>query len=159
MFCTFQSKTANFPKRSVSLSLSPVWSKILKRTQNRIYIWQQKKDSLQQQPETGYDLEFADELSCTSTSNFSWPPPAGDEQRYTPTASPLYIPPPGTQHVQVTKYCDHLCFHLLALSSEFLRTFWRKKTQDKSVKVFRYFVSIFFRKIEPSYFEFTVRLI
>lgn len=96
-----------------------------------------KKDSLQQQPETGYDLEFADELSCPSTSNFSWPPPAGDEQRYTPTASPLYIPPPGTQHVQVTKYCDHLCFHLLALSSEKnCEHFGEKKLKTSLLKFF-----------------------
>lgn len=62
---------------------------------------QPQQQQQQQKPETNYDLEFADELSCPSTTNFSWPPPPGDDQRNTPTASPLYIPPPGTQHVQV----------------------------------------------------------
>lgn len=61
-----------------------------------------EETSLQQQSETGYDLDFADEIPCPSTSLFSWPPPPDDDQRYTPTASPLYIPPPGTQRVQVT---------------------------------------------------------
>ncbi|XP_055322474.1 PDZ and LIM domain protein Zasp isoform X2 [Sitodiplosis mosellana] len=59
-----------------------------------------EETTLQQQSETGYDLDFADELPCPSTSLFSWPPPPEDDQRYTPTASPLYIPPPGTQRVQ-----------------------------------------------------------
>lgn len=61
----------------------------------------QKKDSLHQQPETSFDLEFAEELSCPPTSTFSWPPPPEDDHNH-PTAAPLYIPPPGTQHVQVT---------------------------------------------------------
>lgn len=49
----------------------------------------------------GYNFEYADELACPSTAILSWPPPLEDDQRCTPTASPLYIPPPGTQHVQV----------------------------------------------------------
>lgn len=64
---------------------------------------QQQEQEQQQQSQAGYDVEFADELSCPSTTHFSWPPPPEDDQRYTPTASPLYIPPPGTQHIQVTK--------------------------------------------------------
>lgn len=68
---------------------------------------QPEPQPLQQQPDTGYDVEFADELSCPTTTHFSWPPPPEDEQRYTPTASPLYIPPPGTQHAQVIKFIEY----------------------------------------------------
>lgn len=40
-------------------------------------------------------------MPCPPTTHFSWPPPPSDsDQRMTPTASPLYIPPPGTQRVQ-----------------------------------------------------------
>lgn len=41
-FVHFNQKPQIFPN-DLCLPLSPVWSKILKRTQNRIYIWQQKK--------------------------------------------------------------------------------------------------------------------
>lgn len=60
-----------------------------------------KEDSLLQPLETSDDIDFADDLSCPPTSTFSWPPPPEDDQSH-PTASPLYIPPPGTQRVQVT---------------------------------------------------------
>lgn len=38
-------------------------------------------------------------MSRPSTSSFSWPPPP-EEDHTAPTASPLYIPPPGTQHIK-----------------------------------------------------------
>lgn len=85
-----------------------------------------KEDSLLQQSETGYDLEFADDISCPSTSIFSWPPPPEDEQRHTPTASPLYIPPPGTQRVQVTHYSNK--------TTAFL--FFRERKKKKKPKPF-----------------------
>lgn len=62
----------------------------------------EEPSALHQSDTGGYDHEFADELACSSTAIFSWPPPLENDQRCTPTASPLYIPPPGTQHVQVT---------------------------------------------------------
>lgn len=43
---------------------------------------------------------MAETVQLVSTSPFaSWPPKSNDENRYTPTASPLYIPPPETQHI------------------------------------------------------------
>lgn len=53
-----------------------------------------------QSPFEQYEDDITEEMSRPSTANFNWPPP----QEYThdaPTASPLYIPPPGTQHVKV----------------------------------------------------------
>lgn len=47
------------------------------------------------------DENYADDTSRPPTSIFSWPPPPLEEDsRNTPTAAPLYIPPPGTQHVK-----------------------------------------------------------
>lgn len=43
------------------------------------------------------DLEII-EANRPQPGHFMWPPPV-DENRCTPTATPLYIPPPGTQHV------------------------------------------------------------
>lgn len=45
-----------------------------------------------------------DDISRPPTSIFSWPPPPEDDSRNTPTAAPLYIPPPGTQHVKPKVY-------------------------------------------------------
>lgn len=47
-----------------------------------------------------YEDDYASEFSRPSTSLFSWPPPPEDHHE-APTASPLYIPPPETQHVKV----------------------------------------------------------
>lgn len=50
------------------------------------------------------DENYADDTSRPPTSIFSWPPPPEDDSRNTPTAAPLYIPPPGTQHVKPKVY-------------------------------------------------------
>lgn len=58
-------------------------------------------DTSCQQFEQNYDDELADDVSRPPTSNFSWPPPPEENgSRNTPTASPLYLPPPGTQHIK-----------------------------------------------------------
>lgn len=46
------------------------------------------------------DENYVDDISRPPTSIFSWPPPPEDDSRNTPTAAPLYIPPPGTQHIK-----------------------------------------------------------
>lgn len=46
------------------------------------------------------DENYVDDISRPPTSIFSWPPPPEDDSRHTPTAAPLYIPPPGTQHIK-----------------------------------------------------------
>lgn len=51
-------------------------------------------------PEDYFEPLMAETAQLVSTSPFaSWPPKTNDENRYTPTASPLYIPPPETQHI------------------------------------------------------------
>lgn len=50
------------------------------------------------------DDNFVDDISRPPTSIFSWPPPPEDDSRNTPTAAPLYIPPPGTQHIKPKVY-------------------------------------------------------
>lgn len=62
---------------------------------------QQQQQQQEKQSETSYEYDFTEVAPCPPTSTFSWPPPPEDDQNYAPTASPLYIPPPGTQHVQV----------------------------------------------------------
>lgn len=49
-------------------------------------------------PSESYEDEYTSEFSRPSTSLFSWPPPPEDDHD-APTASPLYRPPPETQHV------------------------------------------------------------
>lgn len=86
-------------------SICLVWSSLPshdKKTTLKICVCAtEEASSLHQSDAGGYNYDYADELACPSTSILSWPPPHEDDQRYTPTASPLYIPPPGTQHVQV----------------------------------------------------------
>lgn len=45
-------------------------------------------------------------MSCPSASIFSWPPLSENERLYAATASPIYIPPPGTQRIQSKTYTD-----------------------------------------------------
>lgn len=45
-----------------------------------------------------FDDDYASELSRPPTSIYSWPPAPGEDAFDTATASPLYVPPPETQH-------------------------------------------------------------
>lgn len=95
----------------------------------------EEPSSLHQSDTGGYDYELADELACPSTAIFNWPPPPEDDQRCTPTASPLYIPPPGTQHVQVTK-TEHSTAHIfIAISPSTKKK--KKQTSRKMEKTFQ----------------------
>lgn len=54
--------------------------------------------------ESNCDIEYADELSCPSTSCFSWPPLSDNNGYNAATASPIYIPPPETQRIQTKPF-------------------------------------------------------
>ncbi|XP_075169893.1 Z band alternatively spliced PDZ-motif protein 52 isoform X7 [Haematobia irritans] len=54
-----------------------------------------------QYAETYFEEDYeVEEANRQMRSNFCWPPQQDDSHR-TPTAAPLYIPPPETQHVEV----------------------------------------------------------
>lgn len=61
------------------------------------------KDYTDSHPECYYDDKFADEMSSifnqTQNTNFVWPPYQADDDNV-PTAAPLYIAPPETQHIK-----------------------------------------------------------
>lgn len=83
------------------LKLKPKLKPIKKTKPTKLQNSDETQDSFQQQTQSNYDVDYAVEVPCATSTNFSWPPlPSEDDRRVAPTASPIYIPPPGTQHIQ-----------------------------------------------------------
>lgn len=74
---------------------------------NPIHKEPQTESAQQPQPDQTYDDSFVAELSSIlnrppppPVRNFNWPPRGEDDGHVVPTAAPLYIPPPETQHIK-----------------------------------------------------------
>ncbi|XP_055380059.1 PDZ and LIM domain protein Zasp-like isoform X7 [Condylostylus longicornis] len=74
------------------------------QTQNEIQIQEEPQPKVKH-PDHFEDLEVETlNQPPVSTRPFTWPPKESETQDMAPTATPIYIPPPGTQHVLVKEH-------------------------------------------------------